>query len=139
MHRNQYFHKHRNLNIEGSELQRKYIAYLREQEALDMAQRASVTSPIGGSDVSEPSGGLPSNCIEFTVDTTDGDGFGMEFTTSASTGFTIDYGDGDSLSDTADGTYSISHTYPAVGEQYTARLCFDDASSVIALEFYGND
>jgi len=85
-------------------------------------------------------GPLPSNCIEFVVDTTDGTAFTLSFTTSVPINFTIEWGDGTTYPGVgAGGFYEESHTYPNLGQQYTARICFDSPESVIQLEFYGND
>ena len=83
---------------------------------------------------------LPSNCIEFVVDTTDSTEFIFSFVTSVATAFTISWGDGTTHPDSgAGGFYEESHTYPQEGRQYTARICFDSPESVLELEFYGND
>ena len=83
---------------------------------------------------------LPSNCIEFVVDTTDGTSFTLSFTTSVPINFTIEWGDGTTHPDSgAGGFYEETHTYPEIGQQYTARICFDSPESVTQLEFYGND
>lgn len=83
---------------------------------------------------------LPSNCIEFNVDTTSGTEFAFEFYTTGPINFTIEWGDGTTHPDSGyGGYYQESHTYPELDQQYTARICFDDPESVTALEFYGND
>ncbi len=83
---------------------------------------------------------LPSNCIEFVVDTTDGTGFTFSFNTTGPINFTIDWGDGTSHVDVgAGGFYEEIHTYPQTGRTYVARICFDDPQSVLELNFYGND
>lgn len=83
---------------------------------------------------------LPSNCIEFVVDTTDTTEFILSFTTSVPTTFTISWGDGEEETETGSGGfYEESHTYPQEGRQYTARICFDSPETVQQLEFYGND
>lgn len=75
---------------------------------------------------------LPSNCIEFVVDTTEGTFFGFSFTTTGPINFTVDWGDGTTHPDAgAGGFYSETHTYPESDTQYTVRVCFDDINSVI--------
>jgi len=75
---------------------------------------------------------LPSNCIEFVVDTTEGTFFGFSFTTTGPINFTVDWGDGTTHPDAgAGGFYSESHTYPQSNQQYVVRICFDDINSVI--------
>jgi hypothetical protein len=83
---------------------------------------------------------LPSNCIEFVADTTDGTAFTLSFTTSVPINFTIEWGDGTTYPGVGGGGfYEESHTYPETGQQYTGRICFDNPESVTQLEFYGND
>jgi hypothetical protein len=75
---------------------------------------------------------LPSNCIEFVVDTTEGTLFAFSFTTTGPINFTVDWGDGTTHPDSgAGGFYSETHTYPESNQQYTVRVCFDDINSVI--------
>lgn len=83
---------------------------------------------------------LPSNCVEFVVDTTDGTLFYISFTTSVATTFTIEWGDGTTYPGVGSGGfYEESHTYANSGRKYTARICFDNPEYVEQLEFYGND
>ena len=83
---------------------------------------------------------LPSNCVEFVVNTTQGTMFTFSFTTSVPINFTIDWGDGTTHPDSGGGGfYEESHDYPDSDEQYTARICFDSPEDVIELNFYGND
>lgn len=82
---------------------------------------------------------LPSNCLQFVVDTTDGTGFTFSFNTTGPINFTINWGDGTTHPDSgAGGFYEETHTYPEVGQQYTARICFDSPESVLELNFYSN-
>jgi len=79
------------------------------------------------------------NCIEFVVDTTSGTEFIFNFNTTGPINFTIDWGDGTTHPDSgAGGFYEEIHTYPELGQQYTARICFDSPESVLELGFYGN-
>jgi hypothetical protein len=83
---------------------------------------------------------LPSNCIEFVADTTDGTEFIFSFNTTGPINFTVDWGDGTTHPDSgAGGFYEESHTYAQEGQQYTVRVCFDDIASVTELSFPGND
>jgi hypothetical protein len=83
---------------------------------------------------------LPSNCIEFVADTTDGTFFIFSFNTTGPINFTVDWGDGTTHPDAgAGGFYEESHTYAQEGQQYTVRVCFDDITSVTELSFPGND
>lgn len=79
---------------------------------------------------------LPSNCIEFVVDTTEGTFFYFSFNTTGPINFTIDWGDGTTHPDSGGGGfYSEEHEYPEVGRQYTVRVCFDDPNSVTEINF----
>jgi hypothetical protein len=83
---------------------------------------------------------LPSNCIEFVVDTTEGTEFTFSFNTTGPINFTIDWGDGTTHPDSgAGGFYEEIHTYPLEDRQYTARICFDSPESVLELNFVGNN
>ncbi len=83
---------------------------------------------------------LPSNCIEFVVDTTEGTFFGFSFTTTGPINFTVDWGDGTTYSDSEIGEFhEVSHYYPQEDQQYTVRVCFDNIASVTEIEFPGND
>jgi hypothetical protein len=85
-------------------------------------------------------GPLPSNCVQFVVDTTDGTEFTFNFTTTGPINFTINWGDGTTHPDSGGGGfYQEIHTYPELGQQYTARICFDNPESVLELNFVGND
>jgi hypothetical protein len=76
-------------------------------------------------------GDLPSNCIEFVVDTTEGTFFAFNFTTTGPINFTVDWGDGTTHIDAgAGGFYLEEHTFPESDTQYTVRVCFDDINSV---------
>ena len=76
---------------------------------------------------------LPSNCIEFVVDTTDGTEFIFSFVSvTGAINFTVDWGDGTTHPDSGGGGfYEEIHTYPELGQQYTARVCFDSPESVL--------
>jgi hypothetical protein len=83
---------------------------------------------------------LPSNCIEFVVNTTDGTFFSFDFTTLGAINFTVDWGDGTTHIDSGTGGYyEETHEYSESDREYTVRVCFDSISSVIELNFNGND
>ena len=129
-----------------SEQMRQYNIYTEQilQESILIQQMLSPKIPSvsgGGSVVTiVQQEGLPSNCIEFVVDTTDDTDFDFEITVSADTTYTVTWGDGNTGNGslTTGGT-SIDHTYDNSSEQYTVRFCFGDISLVTGLEFYGND
>jgi hypothetical protein len=79
--------------------------------------------------------GLPSGCIEFKYNTTDGTNVNFEVETSASTNYTITWGDGTEVTDVIDGGITIEHEYADSDTEYTVRLCFDDISLVTELNF----
>ena len=80
------------------------------------------------------------DCIEFVVDTTDGTEFRFAFNSiTGPINFTINWGDGTTHPDSGGGGYYEEiHTYPEIGQQYTARICFDTPESVYQLYFFGN-
>jgi hypothetical protein len=84
--------------------------------------------------------GLPANCIEFVVNTTNDTFFSFSFNTLGAINFTIDWGDGTTHPDSgAGGFYEETHTYPESDTEYTVRVCFDNISSVTQLNFPGFD
>lgn len=84
---------------------------------------------------------LPSNCIEFVVDTTGNVFFPISFSsTTTDFDFTITWGDGNvSTGTTGEGSYSELHRYPVENTTYVARVCFSDISVVNSINFEGND
>ena len=128
-------------NLPINEQMRYYNQYLVEQQALYAQVMAQTTAAgSGGAALPVQEIPLPSNCIEFTVDTTVDTYFVIEFTTSGAINFTIDWGDGDTYEGSGDGgVYSESHAYPESNQQYVARVCFDDPSVVTSLDFLGDD
>lgn len=119
-----------------SEQVKRYNYYLMEQEAL-ISQVYAAQQVVGsGGSVPEPS--LPSNCIQFTADTTrGGTGFEMEIISSSPTTATVDWGDGNSEEIEINGTTEISHEYAEEDTAYNAIMCFVDPSAITRLEFYG--
>lgn len=87
------------------------------------------------------SNGIPSNCIEFTVNTSWGTWFG--FSTRSYTQdyeYTITWGDGTTnTGSSGEGYVDINHNYPEPDSTYIARICFSDASVINVLDFYGFD
>ena len=109
-------------------------------QALQEAVR-NLSAAAAGDSSSGGGNGLPSSCIQFIVDTTDDTNFGMSFTsTGEPITFTIDWGDGTSEEGYgAGGYYEEYHTFPEPNTQYTVRICWDDPSKILELEFFGND
>jgi hypothetical protein len=110
------------------------------QEAFQQSQ--VVNSPVSSGGSSQPAvntSPLPSNCIAFVNNTTDGIGSYIDFTTSGPTNFTVDWGDGTIIDDFADGYFELSHDYADSDQSYNCTICFEDASLVIDLNFVGDD
>jgi hypothetical protein len=84
---------------------------------------------------------LPTNCIEFVVNTTDG---GLGFTANIISAtqeytYTVTWGDGTTdEGSSGEGTVNLSHTY-ASESSYTVRVCFSNAAVITQLDFPGND
>lgn len=84
--------------------------------------------------------GLSANVIEFVVNTWDDTNFRIDFDTVSAINFSIDWGDGTGHIDEGSGGYhSETHTYPELGQEYTARVYFNDISLVTIIIFPGND
>jgi hypothetical protein len=133
--------------------------YLREQLAYDnfvsfvvSQQRIINQTSQGGGPSQEVVPSLPSGCIEFVNNTSDGTECLFWIETSAPTNYTITWGDGETTTGQTtsdenggvgdgDGSnkLSISHGYADSDTEYTARICFDDISLVTYLEFHGDD
>jgi hypothetical protein len=133
-----------NIGVPIMEVRNKY---LREQLAYDnfvsfvVSQQRIVnqTSQGGGPspEVAIPS--LPSGCIEFVNNTTDGTSSNFDVTTSGPTNYTITWGDGTEDTGVIDGVAEFGHEYADSDTEYTVRLCFDDISLVTELDFIGHD
>jgi hypothetical protein len=84
---------------------------------------------------------LPSNCIQFVVNTTFNTYF--EFSATSTTqeySYTVTWGDGSSdTGSSGEGFININHTYTDANRSYTARICFSDASVINQLDFPGFD
>ena len=106
---------------------------LYNQEVVVPSSAGSAAAPI----VEESD--LPSGCIEFVNNTTDGTFSRVTVTTSGPTNYTITWGDGTEVTDVIDGELDIDHSYADSDTEYTVRLCFDDVSLVTRLNFLGDD
>lgn len=91
--------------------------------------------------ISTNSSGLPSNSIEFVVDTEMYDTFDMEIDASSEITATINWGDSNTEEIIINGTNNAFHAFnvSGIGVQYTIRISFSDATQVTRLGFYGND
>ena len=119
------------------------IAYT--QAKMDRLHEANISAYTNTSAAAGGSGGgggnnLPSNAIEFVVNTYFGTYFAFSFYTLYPINFTIEWGDGTShIDEGAGGSYSENHTYPESDQEYTARIYFSDISLVTEIDFPGND
>ena len=84
---------------------------------------------------------IPSNCIEFVVNTVDVLDFGMSVrSVEQDFTYTVNWGDGTTgEGSSGEGFVEITHDFPEFGNSYTVRLCFDNALVINELEFYGNN
>ncbi len=119
--------------------QRIAIHLMQERAAMTQAEAMAVAASNGGGGIIQQ--GLPSGCIEFVNNTTDGTECRFWINTSAPTNYTITWGDGETETGEVDGVnqLEINHTYADSDTEYTVRLCFDDISVVTRLEFNGDD
>jgi hypothetical protein len=135
------------------EVERQYRIYLNEiaeqriaihlmqEAARSQAEAMAVAASNGGGSLIQQESDLPSGCIEFVNNTTDGTQCQFWINTSAPTNYTITWGDGQTETGEVDGVnqLEINHTYADSDTEYTVRLCFDDISVVTQLEFNGDD
>jgi hypothetical protein len=117
------------------------IHLMQERVAMAQAEAMAVAASNGGGGYIQQQEGLPSGCIEFVNNTSDGTGCTFWIETSAPTNYTITWGDGETTTGEVNGVdrAEIEHSYPESFTEYTARLCFDDISLVTYLEFNGDD
>jgi hypothetical protein len=132
------------------EVERQYRIYLNEiaeqriaihliqEAARSQAEAMAVAASNGGGSFIQQEG-LPSGCIEFVNNTTDGTYSQITIATSGTTNYTIMWGDGTEVTDMIDGELTIDHTYENSDTEYNVRLCFDDIRLVTNLDFLGDD
>jgi hypothetical protein len=90
---------------------------------------------------------LPSNCVEFVVDTTEGTNFVVRLNAELDVvvNYTINWGDGTTDEDSYTGddeeytNTSVFHEFPEENSTYTVRLCFDNPSAVTQFAIDIND
>ena len=127
-------------NLPLNEQMRYYNQYLAEQQALYARIIAQTTAAGSGGAQPVQEIPLPSNCIEFTVETTTSTYFTFSFNTTGPINFTVDWGDGTTHEDSGfGGVYTEEHTYPESNREYVVRVCFDDPNSVTSFDFLGDD
>jgi hypothetical protein len=112
-----------------------------KMDALHEAARNLPNYSNSDGTVGASGGGASSNCIEFVNNTTDGNQCTFWIETSASTNYTITWGDGETSTGEINGVdqLTVEHTYADADTEYSVKLCFDDASLVTYLEFNGDD
>jgi hypothetical protein len=136
----------RRYNIYINEILEARTAYLYQE----MVNAQSLGS--GAAPVSEEQSELPSNCIQFVNNTSDGTQCRLWIETSSPTDYTITWGDGETTTGTTtpgefegvgigngDNKLQIDYTYANSDTEYTARICFDNITSVTYLEFNGDE
>jgi hypothetical protein len=143
-------------NMYLMDISEQRINYLRLQEAITQQETIAIavaaSSGGGGGDIQQEQSDLPSGCIQFVNNTSDGTQCRFWIETSAPTNYTITWGDGETTTgQTTVGTgagvgigdgedkLEIDYTYANSDTEYTARICFDDISLVTYLEFNGDD
>jgi hypothetical protein len=104
-----------------------------QEAARSQAEAMAVAASNGGGGgyIQQQEG---TGCIELVFQTTDGTDVHFEVETSALTNYTISWGDGTEDIGEIDGGITIEHEYADSNTEYTARLCFDDASLVTELD-----
>lgn len=84
---------------------------------------------------------LPANCIQFVVDTRDGD---LSFFANINSAiedytYTVNWGDGTTgEGSSGEGGITLEHEYTSE-RTYTVRVCFSNAAIITQLDFPGND
>lgn len=139
-----YVKRHDNIGLPMDVVKRKYLAEglaFHELMQMSMMESQNTANPSSGGASQEMTivDAVPSNCIEFVNDTTDGTYSEFTITTSGPTNFTIDWGDGTMVSDVVDGSLDVGYTYADSDQSYTCTLCFEDISLVTELDFLGDD
>lgn len=142
-HWQSYLKKYQNNKIPLAEIKRMYLQE-QNQFQMQMMQMQNSLQSAQSSGASKPQivvNPLPSNCIQFVVNTYEGLNHYSNITSSGPTDYSVDWGDGNIETGTIDGAASINHDYPDLGSptSYTVRLCFSDASLITSLDFPGNN
>jgi hypothetical protein len=123
-------------NLPINEQVRKYNFYLNEIMEARMNYIHHQTQVLGGNKPKViQQEGLPSGCIEFIYNTSDGTYAEFDVTTSGPTNYTITWGDGAEDTGEIDGGVNINHDYADSDTEYTVRMCFDNVSLVTELDF----
>lgn len=141
--RENYLTRFNGLNLTEEQLEQQWKARREEEEYLAIAEsmnaRMAAQAIQAGGVAASGSVSISSGCIQFVNNTTDGTYSEITITTSGPTNYTITWGDGTEVTDVIDGELQIDHTYEDSDTEYTASLCFDDASLVTELDFSQDD
>jgi hypothetical protein len=141
--RENYLTRYNGLNLTEEQLEQQWKARMEEEEYLAIAEsmnaRMAAQAIQAGGSAASGSVSVSSGCIQFVNNTTDGTYSEITITTSGPTNYTITWGDGTEVTDVIDGELQIDHTYEDSDTEYTASLCFDDASLVTELDFSQDD
>jgi hypothetical protein len=138
--------------VSSHEVERRYRTYLNElaEQRMVIYQRQNAMG--SGKIIQQEQSDLPSGCIEFVNNTSDGTNSRFWIETSAPTNYTITWGDGETTTgETTVGVgggvgigdgedkLEINHSYADADTEYTVRICFDDITLVTYLDFLGDD
>jgi hypothetical protein len=146
------YEQERQYRIYINEMIMQRFAMIQEQIARAEVMAVAASNGGGGGYIQQEEGDLPSGCIQFVNNTSDGTQCRFWIETSAPTNYTITWGDGETTTGaTTVGTgagvgigdgedkLEIDYTYADSFTEYTVRICFDDISLVTYLEFKGDD
>lgn len=145
--RENYLSRFNGLNLSEDQLERQWRARLEEEESLRIAEAINMRLMNQQSNAQYAASGgtagesLPSDSIEYVVDTTTSNNADFEVTVSADTNVTVNWGDGqieEMLVTNGDSPVEFDHRYDESGEGiiYTIRVTFDNIENVTELEFF---
>lgn len=118
----------------------QYNMYLENLSSQVQNTTNSSAAAGGTAPIPEPTSNvLPSNCIEFVVNTYYGTSYYSTIVSSGPTDYTVNWGDGETEIGNIDGTISLDHNYADADTSYTVRLCFGNASLITELDIIGDD
>jgi len=141
--RENYLTRYNGLNLTEEQLEQQWKARMEEEEYLAIAEsmsaRMAAQAIQAGGSAASGSVSVSSGCIQFVNNTTDGTYSEITITTSGPTNYTVTWGDETEVTDVIDGVLVIGHTYADSDTEYTASLCFDNASLVTELDFSEGD
>lgn len=141
-----YLSRFNGLNLSEEQLERQWRARLEEEESLRIAEAINMSLASQQITFGYGSGGggsesLPSECIEFVVNTTEGTYFEVSFRSNTEDfTYTVNWGDGVAEEGSSgEGYAGLNHTYPEGVADYTVRVCFSNPSVIHDIDFPGFD